>query len=170
MHILEDHVVPWFEWWHLGLGKMGEQGAESVLAHLMKLETTCQGIANDGECLKYIFKEDMLESSLSLVSLRPPAKKRKKSDTNWTISISSCAVHPHTPLSLSLSLSLSVSSTSGRIFPHYPYSEIWLTLTHIKINTTIPNICCKSGQVYLILTVFARTWSTSGVLIEPWTY
>ena len=82
MHILEDHVIPWFEWWHLGLGIMGEQGAESIHAHLMKLETTYQGIANDVERLKYIFKEHMLESAPSLVSLRPPAKKRKKSDTN----------------------------------------------------------------------------------------
>ena len=27
MHILEDHVVPWFSQWHLGFGLMEEQGA-----------------------------------------------------------------------------------------------------------------------------------------------
>ena len=76
MHILEDHVIPWFQRWHMGFGIMGEQGAESIHAHLMKLERIYQGIANDVERLKYIFKEHMLESAPSLVSLRPPPKKR----------------------------------------------------------------------------------------------
>ena len=78
MHILEDHVIPWFQRWHMGFGIMGEQGAESIHAHLMKLERIYQGIANDVERLKYIFKEHMLESAPSLVSLRPPPKKRTK--------------------------------------------------------------------------------------------
>ena len=78
MHILEDHVIPWFQRWHVGFGIMGEQGAESIHAHIMKLERTYQGIANDVERLKYIFKEHMLESAPSLVSLRPPPKKRPK--------------------------------------------------------------------------------------------
>ena len=38
MHILEDHVIVWFQWWHLGLGLMGEQGADA------QLEITYQGI------------------------------------------------------------------------------------------------------------------------------
>ena len=29
MHILEDHVIPWFRRWHLGFGIMGEQGAHT---------------------------------------------------------------------------------------------------------------------------------------------
>ena len=43
MHIMEDHVNPWLKQWHIGAGLMGEQGAESIHAHLMKLE---QGIPN----------------------------------------------------------------------------------------------------------------------------
>ena len=78
MHILEDHVVPWFKKWRMGFGIMGEQGAESVHAHLMKLERIYQGIANDVERLKYIFKEHQLESAPSLVALRPPPQKRTK--------------------------------------------------------------------------------------------
>ena len=59
---------------------MGEQGAESIHAHLMKLERIYQGIANDVERLKYIIKEHRLESAPSLVPLRPPPKTRRKRD------------------------------------------------------------------------------------------
>lgn len=57
---------------------MGEQGAESIHAHLMRLERIHQGIPNDVERLKYIVREHMLESDPSLIELRPPVKKRKK--------------------------------------------------------------------------------------------
>lgn len=78
MHILEDHVVPWFSRWHLGFGLMGEQGAESIHAHLMRMERTFQGIANEVDRYKYIFKLQLLESDPSLVALRPPPQKRPK--------------------------------------------------------------------------------------------
>ncbi len=76
MHVLEDHVIPWIRKWRLGSGLMGEQGAESIHAHVMKLERTHQSIPNDLDRLKYIFKEQTLESAPSLTSLRPPLKKR----------------------------------------------------------------------------------------------
>ena len=66
MHIMEDHVVPWMQRWKVGSGLMGEQGAESIHAHLMKLERVHQGIPNDLDRLKYIFKEQTLESAPSL--------------------------------------------------------------------------------------------------------
>ena len=56
---------------------MGEQGAESIHAHVMRLERIHQGIANDVDRLKYVMKEHMLESAPSLTSLRPPPKKRR---------------------------------------------------------------------------------------------
>ena len=46
MHILEDHTVTWLKRWHLGAGFMGEQGAESVHAHVHKLEANYSGITN----------------------------------------------------------------------------------------------------------------------------
>ena len=46
MHLLEDHMVPWMRRWHLGAGFMGEQGAESIHAHLNRLENTYSGIPN----------------------------------------------------------------------------------------------------------------------------
>lgn len=56
---------------------MGEQGAESVHAHLMHLERRNQGIPNDVDRLRYIIREHMLGSDPSLTTLRPAAKKRK---------------------------------------------------------------------------------------------
>ena len=53
---------------------MGEQGAESIHAHLD------QGIANEVDRLEYIVKEHMLESAPSL-TLRPPTKKRPRKKT-----------------------------------------------------------------------------------------
>ena len=78
MHIMEDHVIPWLKRWRIGAGMMGEQGAESIHAHLMRLERNHQGIASSVERLKYIFKQHMLETTPSLVALRPPPKKRLK--------------------------------------------------------------------------------------------
>ena len=60
---------------------MGEQGAESIHAHIMRLERIYQGIPNDVDRMKYIFKEQTLESAPSLTSLRPPKKKRRKTST-----------------------------------------------------------------------------------------
>ncbi len=76
MHILEEHVVPWIRRWRLASGLMGEQGAESIHAHIMKLERVHQGVASDLDRLKYIFKEQTLESAPSLTCLRPPLNKR----------------------------------------------------------------------------------------------
>lgn len=61
---------------------MGEQGAESIHAHMMRLAEINRGIENDVKRLEYIMKEHMLESAPSLTSLRPPPKKRKKSDSS----------------------------------------------------------------------------------------
>ncbi len=55
---------------------MGEQGAESIHAHINHLERTYQSIPNELDRLKYIFQEQAFESDSSLTALRP--KKRKK--------------------------------------------------------------------------------------------
>ena len=79
MHIMEEHAVSWMRRWRVGAGLMGEQGAESVHAHFMKLERIHHGIASDVDRLKYIpvVKEHLLEAEPSLTCLRPPIKKRK---------------------------------------------------------------------------------------------
>ena len=81
MHILEDHTIPWLRRHHVGAGLMGEQGAKSIHAHLMRLERIHQGIASDVDRLKYMVKEHMVESAPSLTCLRPPPAKRRKTDS-----------------------------------------------------------------------------------------
>ena len=61
---------------------MGEQGAESIHHHMMKMERDYYlSIPNELDRLKYIMTAQVLESAPSLTSLRPEtrhyAKKRK---------------------------------------------------------------------------------------------
>ncbi len=78
MHVLEDHVVPWMRRWRLGAGLMGEQGAESVHAHIHRLETQYNGIVNPVDRLKYVVNEHNIESAPGLNSLRPAARSYRK--------------------------------------------------------------------------------------------
>ena len=45
LHLLEDHMVEWLKKYHMAPGLMGEQGAESIHAHLNCLETTLRSTA-----------------------------------------------------------------------------------------------------------------------------
>ena len=78
MHILEDHVIPWMCCWYIGSGLMGEQGAESIHAHLLRLEIQYNGIVNPLERLKYVIKEHNIESSLGFKNIRPAPRKYGK--------------------------------------------------------------------------------------------
>ena len=95
MHILEDHTIPWFRRHHVGAGLMGEQGAESVHAHMMHLDKRFDGIPDDVDRLKYLFKGQMLESAPSLTQLRPIPKKRKLKDKDGKESESETDVSTH---------------------------------------------------------------------------
>jgi hypothetical protein len=55
MHLLEDHVVPWLKRWNIGAGLIGEQGAESLHAHMHKLENNYATIPNKVDRLRHIF-------------------------------------------------------------------------------------------------------------------
>jgi len=66
MHLLEDHMVDWFKKLSVGAGIMREQGAESIHAHLNRLERTYSGIPSRLERLKYIFNMYQLETAPSL--------------------------------------------------------------------------------------------------------
>lgn len=74
----EDHVIPWLERWNIGAGLMGEQGAESLHAHIHKLETTYASIPNPVDRLKYIFDMHTLETAPDLQNLKPEIKRRKR--------------------------------------------------------------------------------------------
>ena len=80
MHILEDHVVPWMRRWGIGAGLMGEQGAESIHAHLNRLEAQFSGIVNHLDRLKYIVNQHNIDSAPLLNSLKPPPKKRTRAE------------------------------------------------------------------------------------------
>lgn len=71
-------MVDWLRRFHLGAGFMGEQGAESIHAHLKRLESTYSGIPNGLERLKYIFNMYTIETAPSLQSLKPAIKTRKR--------------------------------------------------------------------------------------------
>ena len=74
-------MIPWVRKYGIGSGLMGEQGAESIHAHMNRLDQQFNGIPNSLDRLKYIVREHNLESSPSLNSLMPPPKKyKKKSD------------------------------------------------------------------------------------------
>ena len=57
---------------------MGKRGAESIHAHMMRLERTQQGIANDVDRLKCVIKEHMLELAPSNIFEAPTYKEKKK--------------------------------------------------------------------------------------------
>ena len=78
IHLLEDHITDWLKLYHLGAGLMGEQGAESIHAHLNRLESTYSGISNRVDGLKYIFQMYNLETATPLQSLQPVVKTRKR--------------------------------------------------------------------------------------------
>ena len=39
LHIVEDHIIPWFQLWGAGLGLMGEQGGEGMHSHLNNIRS-----------------------------------------------------------------------------------------------------------------------------------
>ena len=62
----------------MGAGVMGEQGAESLHAHLHKLEEDYSGITNPLSRLEYIFKMYNVETAPQLLELAPDKKRRKR--------------------------------------------------------------------------------------------
>jgi hypothetical protein len=79
MHILEDHVIPWLRKWHVGAGLMGEQGAESLHAHIKDLEDRYRGMDHTPlKKLEYTFKMYNVETAPQLLELAPQKKTRKR--------------------------------------------------------------------------------------------
>ena len=78
MHMLEEHVVPWLEKWHVGFGLMGEQGAESIHKQFNSLSRTYSSMPERVERLKQMMVEHLLHAAPDNESLRPLVKKRKK--------------------------------------------------------------------------------------------
>ena len=79
MHMLEDHMMTWLKKWKVGFGTMGEQGAESIHANFNGIETNM--VHNRVQRLRCAVNEHYLRISPENVSMLPPIKRRKKSDT-----------------------------------------------------------------------------------------
>ncbi len=78
MHMLEKHVVNWLDEWQVGIGLMGEQGAESIHAYFNNLKITYRSIPNGVERLRCMMKKHFVHIAPSTVACRPPPKKRQK--------------------------------------------------------------------------------------------
>lgn len=80
MHILEDHVVPWLKEHRVGLGLMGEQGAESIHASINGIKRAYSSIRDRIKNLLSVLEEHHRHVCPSLISQQPEIKKRKLKD------------------------------------------------------------------------------------------
>ena len=80
MHFMEAHVANWLEKWNVGLGFMGEQGAESIHASFNNIERSYLNMPNKVERLFRIVQEHHLRTDPDLQSVVPKIKKRKKAN------------------------------------------------------------------------------------------
>ena len=74
LHMLEDHVIPFFSSWHVGCGFLGEQGVESIHYIINSVKSRYKfSIKKSTERLAYIMKE-------YLASTNPDARCIRKSN------------------------------------------------------------------------------------------
>ena len=78
LHMLEDHVLPWMNQWHVGFGCMGEQGAESLHANFNNTERSYINMKNKVDRLKRVLENHHLQILPSNTSLHPPPLKKSK--------------------------------------------------------------------------------------------
>lgn len=78
MHLLEGHVIPWLRRWGVGLGVMGEQGAESIHAAINGIKPAYLNMPNKVERLKCVLLEHHRQVCPILRDCQPPVNKRKK--------------------------------------------------------------------------------------------
>lgn len=79
--MLEDHIVPFIHQWRVGLGMLGEQGAEGIHARFNQLERTYANMANGVERLKAMVTDHFRQICPENIVQQPlPAKRRKKEE------------------------------------------------------------------------------------------
>ena len=76
--MIEDHVVPFLQQWKVGLGMLGEQGAEGIHARFNQLEQTYCNMANGVERLRAMVADHFRQVCPENIALEPPVMKRKK--------------------------------------------------------------------------------------------
>lgn len=78
MHLLECHVVPFIKNWGIGMGLMGEQGAESIHASINTMTRRFKNIRNKEKQLLQVIKEHHLLISPTVQDRAPQPKRRKR--------------------------------------------------------------------------------------------
>ena len=86
MQVMEDHTIPWLRKYRVGVGLMGEQGAESIHAQTMKLERDFQGIKDESSnssssTVSSISSSAELSSSEEL----PSSERRRRLRPQWSL-------------------------------------------------------------------------------------
>lgn len=76
LHMLEDHVVPFLSEWGVGLGFLGEHGAESIHARFNALRRNFVKIPNPTKRLHAIMHEHLLQVCPNNLDLMPEKAKR----------------------------------------------------------------------------------------------
>ncbi len=76
LHLLEDHMIPFFKRWKVGFGLMGEQGAESIHASINTIKARYVGIPNRVDRLRCILRDHHLRVAPQNIALQPEKKKR----------------------------------------------------------------------------------------------
>ena len=82
LHIFEEHVIPFITQWRVGLGIMGEQGAESIHARFNTLERTYSNMTNPVQRLKCMVMEHLRQTCPDNIVKEPPPQKRAKISTH----------------------------------------------------------------------------------------
>ena len=78
LHMLEDHVVEFIQKWRVGLGMMGEQGAESIHARFNHLSRAYGNMPNNVQRLMATMREHYREVCPDNVARQPSPKRYKK--------------------------------------------------------------------------------------------
>ena len=78
MHMMERHIVTQIRQWKVGMGILGEQGAESIHAWFNCIERSYAGIPNRKDRLLRVMQEHYLkiDQNLQNLVLTPPQKKK----------------------------------------------------------------------------------------------
>ena len=77
LHLLEDHILPMMKRLRVGVGLLGEQGAESIHSAFNNYESDFKNISSDTPRLKAVTDQHVLSCVMELRKLSPQSQKRK---------------------------------------------------------------------------------------------
>lgn len=78
MHMMEDHLVPFLRKWKVGLGFLGEQGAESIHARFNSIKRNYSNMPNSAQRLKSVVTEHLRQICPQNIDKVPQPKHYRK--------------------------------------------------------------------------------------------